>query len=449
MITTEKMMNVRRWCAALAWLGSVGLVGCSSSSDDTDTSEVYPSGYFQVYNGVSGSPALTLSLDDSAVFSVYRGQSSPVYSYTPDSFDYSLEYLDADKITSTWQSGALTLNQGEKTIFVLAGTVAAPELKKLTFARQEWDEQFALYGLNLVQGTWQFYISKSTEDFSQAVLINQTDDHWLASGLTLGEYVLYASNDGNTAQYQSSPFYFQYETEYAFVFEANVLTPDYPYQLTVLSNSSSVNALADSRAQAQLRVYNSIDHLAAVNLQLDDGGQHAYQLTATSDLLTDYQAIAVGDYMLNVQSASTEVLSNRLLSITAGALKTLVLYQGDDEAVHSVQLSVSPLQPAFSRYLTVMNTLANSEQLALYFVSPGETIDAADSKLTQLSQGDSETLTIAAKPYVLVLVDLANSQDPQLLYRSDTIDFSVDQPYLLVTEADASSATGYRVSVLH
>ena len=114
------------------------LTGCGGSS--SDESATYPTAYVQLYNASANSASTSLSMGLSSATSLDNDIGSAGYTDTSplasiDSGEYKLElsYLNTAGSKVTVLSDKTNLEKGKKTLLLLNGDYASPNLMNLTF----------------------------------------------------------------------------------------------------------------------------------------------------------------------------------------------------------------------------------------------------------------------------------------------------------------------------
>lgn len=432
------------------------LTGCGSSSSD-DTSATYTSSYIQLYNGSANSTSTRLLLTDSDDSTVLAGtaaytDATSLVTYTPDTYDISLSRLNSDGDDISMLDSSITLRQSYKHLLFLTGDYSNPELLKLEFLRDDsLTDSFKLYVVSLLpdDSAYDVYLSTSDTGFDDATLAATLNYSQISSVLEFdsGNYIVYITAAGSRdILFQSSKYNFEYLTEYVLVprIASGPLAGN--IAVDVINNTTTVGNLTDLTAQAQFRLYNSIDSIGNSDIYLNDS------ITFTSlaaDSLSDYVELAAKDYRL---SASDEqgvfYLNSALMTLNQGQSKAVVLYQNASANTAAVVVEESNAPQIYDFDVNVVNTITSYSSLSVYFVPPNETIDTAEYYITSLNSGAQKEINVPDGEYTVFLLYTDSNKNQTLLAESEVQQFVAGSNYLLIAEPDNSSNSGYKLSVL-
>ncbi|WP_240223089.1 DUF4397 domain-containing protein [Rheinheimera hassiensis] len=436
-------------------LGTATLTGCGSSNSD-DTSATYTSSYIQLYNGSANSTSTRLILTDSDDSSVLAGaatytDATSLVTYTPATYDIKLSRLNSDGDDISALETSITLRQSYKHLLLLTGDYNSPELLTLEFLRDDsLTDTFKLYVVSLLpDDAYDVYLSKSDATFDDATLAATLNYSQISSVLEFdsGNYIIYVTAAGSRdILFQSSKYNFEYLTEYVLVprIASGPLAGN--IAVDVINNTTTVGNLTDLTAQAQFRLYNSIDSIGNSDIYLNDS------ITFTSlaaDSLSDYVELAAKDYRL---SASDEqgvfYLNSALMTLNQGQSKAVVLYQNASANTAAVVVEESNAPQIYDFDVNVVNTITSYSSLSVYFVPPNETIDTAEYYITSLNSGAQKEINVPDGEYTVFLLYTDSNKNQTLLAESEVQQFVAGSNYLLIAEPDNSSNSGYKLSVL-
>lgn len=434
---------------------SAVVAGCGSSSSD-DTSATYTSSYIQLYNGSSNSALTYLTLTDSSDYSVVAGSAgytdaTSLVSYTPASYTMSLSRLNSAGDSVDVLESDIKLSQSYKHLFLLDGDYASPNLLELKFLRDDsLSSSFKLYVVDLLPDnqSYDVYLADSDSSFDDATLVATTSYRNISEPQTLetGNYTIYLTTAGSRdVLFSSQSYSFNYLTEYVLVprpasgpLEGNIA-------VDVINNTTTVTHLTDVTAEAQFRVYNSIDQYSSSDIYLNNT---AVASALSADNFSDYIRTDAGDFRLSAQSNGTNWLSNRLLTLNQGQSKAVVLYLNSENKPSAIVTEESLLPQIYDFDINVVNTITDYSTLSLYFIAPGETIDTTDYYISSLGRGAQTDISLPAGEYRIFLVHTDTNKNKTLLAESELQALISGSNYLLVAEADTYAATGYKLSLL-
>lgn len=436
-------------------LGTTTLTGCGGSSSD-DTSATYTSSYIQLYNGSANSTSTRLILTDSDDSSVLAGaatytDATSLVTYTPATYDIKLSRLNSDGDDISALETSITLRQSYKHLLLLTGDYNSPELLTLEFLRDDsLTDTFKLYVVSLLpDDAYDVYLSKSDATFDDATLAATLNYSQFSSAVEFdsGNYIIYVTAAGSRdILFQSSKYNFEYLTEYVLVprIASGPLAGN--IAVDVINNTTTVGNLTDLTAQAQFRLYNSIDSIGNSDIYLNDSVAFT---SLAADSLSDYVELAAKDYRL---SASDEqrvfYLNSALMTLNQGQSKAVVLYQNASANTAAVVVEESNAPQIYDFDINVVNTITSYSSLSVYFVPPNETIDTAEYYITSLNSGAQKEINVPDGEYTVFLLYTDSNKNQTLLAESEVQQFVAGSNYLLIAEPDNSSNSGYKLSVL-
>ncbi|PKM21011.1 MAG: hypothetical protein CVV11_05995 [Gammaproteobacteria bacterium HGW-Gammaproteobacteria-15] len=436
-------------------LGSVTLTGCGGSSSD-DTSATYTSSYIQLYNGSANSTSTRLILTNSDDTSVLAGSATyadatSLVTYTPANYNIKLSRLNSDGDDISVLETNITLRKSYKHLLLLTGDYNSPELLKLEFLRDDsLTDTFKLYVISLLpDNAYDVYLSKSDATFDDATLAATLNSNQISSPLEFdkGKYIIYVTAAGSRdILFQSSKYDFQYLTEYVLVprIASGPLAGN--IAVDVINNTTTVGNLTDLTAEAQFRLYNSIDSIGNSDIYLDNSIAFT---SLAADSLSNYVELAAKDYRL---SASDEqgvfYLNSALMTLNQGQSKAVVLYQNASANTAAVVIEESNAPQIYDFDINVVNTITSYSALGVYFVPPNETIDTADYYITSLNSGAQKKINVPDGEYTIYLTYTDSNKNKTLLAESEVQQFVAGSNYLLVAEPDSNRSSGYKLSLL-
>lgn len=432
------------------------LTGCGSSNSD-ETSATYTSSYIQLYNGSANSTSTRLLLTDSDDSTVLAGSATytdatSLVSYTPASYSISLSRLNSDGDDISILDSSITLRQSYKHLLFLTGDYNNPELLTLQFLRDDsLSDSFKLYVVSLLpdDSSYDVYLSTSDTGFDDATLTATLNYSQISSVLEFerGNYVIYLTEAGSRdIIFQSSKYNFEHLTEYVLVprIASGPLAGN--IAVDVINNTTTVGNLTDWTAQAQFRLYNSVDGAGRSDIYLD-GGLAVMSLTA--DSLSDYVELAAKDYRLSATNEQGQLfLNNGLLTLNQGESKAVVLYQNAAAATAVMVVEESNTPQIYDFDINVVNTIFDYSALSVYFVPPNETVDTTEYYITSINSGAQKEISIPDGEYTIFLLYTDDNKNKMLLAESELQQFVAGSNYLLVAEPDTNSSSGYKLSLL-
>ncbi|WP_419571756.1 DUF4397 domain-containing protein [Rheinheimera sp.] len=431
--------------------------GGSGSSEGNDT---YPSSYLQFYNASYNSATTNVTLTnssdaESSLGSAYFGDSTSVVTMDPGTYGVELSYYDNSGDEITVKEDSVTTKKSQKTILMMAGDYASPQLLNLSFERDdELDEQFNLYVVNLLgqNRNVDLYLSKSTEDFDKAVLIGTVGQYANTKKSTydLGSYIVYVTEAGTRNLLLQSPVYpFSYETDYVLALRDNSGPLKAKIALDLIGNTTSVYTLEDVNANAQFRVYNSLNDFTNANVYLGTTSSAPVMTGLTPDTLTSYLELPHGDYRASLKAENGSLIPNGLLTLNQGQSKTLVFYRDASGSATSLTVTDSQTPQVYDFIFNVVNVIPDFDNVSLYFVASNKTMETTSYYINSLNKATAVSKTLPADTYRVLLVRRDSNNNKTLLDQTDPITLETGASYLLVAEKDPDTETGYKVVLQH
>lgn len=446
---------------ASVFLTTISLVGCGGSSDSS--SEDYPDAYLQFYNGSSNSPSTEIIVDDTLLGSSSFGDATSLYSFEAGTRELELQWEDADGQETSVIEMDVDLSDGHKTMLFMSGDFEAPDITEFKFQRSELEEAFYLYNLNLsdAQQNYDLYVSDEGATFADAHFIStlvytvvEQGEHWDSdddvNAFPEGEYVFYLTEPGSTdILFQSQSINFNFASDYMVVVRNTTGANDSNIVLDVILNSTNITANQDVEATSQFRIYSALSTQSSMNVSLAANSEEQVRQDVDGGEITSFVEVPFGDYQISAVIEGSELsFDNRLLTLNQGESKTLLIFEGENQELTSIEVSDSNLPQTFEHEVNIANLLSEYSDIDIYFVRDDETIETADYKMTSLDYADARSITIPNDYYSVVAVYEDALGVDTLLFRSQIEDFTQDEIVLLTVEEDAEVGEGYRIQFL-
>ena len=438
-------------------LSTLVLVACGGSGSD-DESATFPNAYVQMYNGSanSASTSLTLTLDttDTAVGSATYADVTPMTSVSENTYKVKLTYNSDNSTVKTIKEDTVALAKGEKTLLFMAGDFANPDLLKLNFVRDDTlDDQFKVNFLNLVNNTttYDVYIGDSTKAFADAQLVGSAGYKTFSQFKTsaVGSYIVYITRGGDkTVLFKSGVVSFAFETEYVLVMRSATGPQQNKFAVDVIGNTTSVVTQEDVTSSAQFRVYNSINDVNPGKVFLGDLTETPAFANVAADTLTAYTETVAGDYRVSLADAQNNlIMRNGLVTLSQNAVKSIVFYRDANQNAAAITVTDSKLPQVFDFVFNAVNVIPNYNQVSLYFVAPGQTIETTPYFVNTLNYASQVSVTLPAGEYTMFVVHKDSNNNKILLAQTELTTLVTGSNYLLVAEPDALSLSGYKLSL--
>ncbi len=439
---TSNFLNHRNILRSLLVGAALSLTACGGSSDDPEQSK----SYVQFYNGAAASANPAVKLDDNNVGSARFADASNVV--TLDTASYTLTLTESGA-SSPLLSADIDLSQDQKHLFIFTSEADQFDYLSLSFAREpEFEDEFDLYLSNLAvsEPELDIYLSAATETFADASLLDTITLHEIsneASRNETGKYNLYLAKPGaDQPLFVSKNLDFAYENTYVLVVRDQFGPIADQLAVDVILNSNSVGRYTHHDAQAQFRVYNSLQQ--PLNITLDNNT--AASLPA--DTLGDYRPLSKGDYSLSVRDNTDALLLNSaLLSTNAGESQLVMLYQNENNALEALTVKESDKPQLQSNDVIVANLIADFDKLHFYFLRQDETIATARHSVKNLAFKTQQNLNLPKDYFAIALVHVAENGSTTLLDKTDSLMLQAGKRYLLSAEQDDAAPSGYRLNL--
>ncbi len=444
---------------------ALGVAGCGGSSDSDDDN--FADAYLQFYNGSANSPSTDIIADSNRLGSSSYGDVTSLFSLTSGDLDIQLSWEDGDGQELTASEFTTNLQDGYKTLLVMSGDFDAPEVSEFQFERSDLDDEFYLYSVSVIPEGQAFdlYISESGVPFSAANFISRLDYLAFNQGAFWdpsendnawpeGEYVIYLTEPGSgEVAFESQEINFEFSSDYVLIVRNTSGANDDNIVVDIVLNSTSIEANQNITASSQFRVYSALSAEVELALTLTAHAEEEYSQTVTGGLLSDFTNVTFGDYQISAinTSDSNASFDNRLMTLNQGASKTLLVFEDAEGDLTSIEVSDSTLPQSFEHEVNVANLLPEFNEVDVYFVRQDETIETADYKMTSLGYADDRSITLPNDFYSITVVYEDSLGVDTLLYRSELLDFTVEDVLLVTVEAEPEDEflSGYRARLLY
>lgn len=432
------------------------LAACGGSSDEETAT--YPNAYIQMYNGSANSAntTLTLTLDttDTSVGSATYADVTTLVSIAEATYKLKLTYKSDSTTTKTIKEDTVGLVNGQKTMLFMTGDFASPDLLKLDFVRDDTlDDQFKINFMNLVNNTttYDIYVGDSTKTFADASLVGSAGYKTASQFATkaVGSYFVYVTRGGDkNVLFKSAAVAFNSETEYVLVLRSATGPQQNKFAIDVVGNTTTVLTQEDVNSSAQFRVYNSINDVNPGKIFLGDLTATPAFANVPADTLTAYTETTAGDYRVSLADANNNlIMRNGLVTLNQNAVKSIVFYRDAANAAAAITVTDSKLPQVFDFVFNAVNVIPNYNQVSLYFVAPGQTMETTPYFVNTLNYASQTLVTLPTGEYTMFVVHKDANNNKLLLAQTELTQLKTGSNYLLVAEPDALSLSGYKLSL--
>lgn len=436
------------------------LTGCGGSSSDESTT--YPTAYVQLYNASANSASTSLSMGlssatslDNDIGSAGYADTSPLASIDAGEYKLELSYLNTAGSEVTVLSDKTNLEKGKKTLLLLNGDYASPNLMNLTFQRDDTlDSQFKLIWVNLINDgkSYDLYLGDAEKTFADATFVGTTTYKSVLEAKTyaLDSYVLYLTSAGSkNIVFQSNSNAFAYETEHVLVSRPAIGPAKNKLAIDIIGNTTAVVTLEDVNANAQFRVYNSIDSVNPANIHLGNLSDKPRFSNLVADTMSPYLETVAGDYRVSLTDSNNNlIMRNGLVTLEQGSVKSIVFYKDANDAAAAITLTDSKLPQVFDFNFNVVNVIPNFDQISVYFVKPGQTMDSSTLYINTLNYASQSPVSLPSGEYTMFIVHKDKNNNKILLAQTEQLTLQTGANYLLVAEPDYYADSGYKLSLV-
>ncbi len=448
---------------------SVGLVsisyltGCGdSSTSDTTTS------YFKFYNASLNAGRHELHTRESGVDEDFAMQanidfadvSSPISQYTAN-YDIEIKRQDAssdDPLTVI--SSDFTLTENRTSLIALVGDTKQPELVELKYDNSSLedldpgDEQFELYVANFASqnNSLDIYYSLDDKSFSSATFLSSIQYKQLSDLILLNQddYKFYLTLSGsNEVIFETNSVALDYLETFVLIirddFGINGLAID------KVTNSSVVTSYADEHTQSNLEFYTSKESDINYDVYLDTTESEAIVTDGTSGLVMTTSTLDADIYTLQSTVAGDKtqpLLTNLILDLGSDESKVVIMYQDKNSEYQGIVVDKLARQLVYENSIRLVNIGQEEQEINAYFIAPDESLDTAGYDMEDIDYAEHRKVTVLNQMYQIVIATEDDNDNLRSLYQSEFISFKENTNYLMILETDATSSSGYTLTIL-
>lgn len=431
------------------------LTGCSGSDDDGSDS-----GSIQLYNGSTNGPTLTLTIEDVARTSAELGDVTSTHAYNTGDYDVAIQYTnDQGNLTDIYSSD-ISIQNDEKALLMMYGAIENQQVLQLDLPFHNTDEDtFTLQLVNITEEgkNYDVYMAQDDGVFEQAELVGgamylqPTDE----MEYDTDNYTFYLTEAGSTTPiWQSEEVSINDEDALVLALRPSFDSNSDYITLDLISDSNSVETLKNVDAQAQVQFYSSIDAYPSVQFQAQKGDDVYQSPITAADTFTDAMALAPNSYSISMlDEQGTTLVDNYLLTLEREQSVLGVFYEDMDYGARMLNVEQNLIPNSVSHEITMINLVDNYNglpvsKLDFYFTLDGQPISQTEHHLDDVTRYSSDSLSVLDNDYGFYAILEENGQDI-VLHQEASVDVTADGNYVLILEADDSTATGYKLTKLH
>jgi len=450
----------------IIFLSTLLFVSCNSSDDKDDDNAKNEEAIFQFYNAAANSPLIKARAKENKTSygAANYGDASSVVK--ANSEEETLEfYSTGDEGNDTIiEQKNFKFEKNEKTFVIIKGDVNNLEYVEKNIVRKELDKHFRLFAMSLVgNDSYDIYMSENDKPFTDSNMLANLNNEQLqelvfwagdneSEYFDAGKYTVFLTDPGKTdVLFQSREINFKFFTENVLIIRPSKGIIANQIEVAVVGNSSALIESTDINAKAQYRLYNSLNDNDALQVSLSNSGNNIDENIAVgNNNLSQFRQIPFGDYSLSAShSQNIEFeLSNQLVSMNQGQSKMILFYQNNDDSLASLIFDENLQLQNGTKKVQLVNLIADSDKIDLYFVASDETVETTKYKLEGLDFAKTKSVAIADGNYKVVALKKNENGTRSLLHSTELVDFDENELYIVTVEVDQSAPNGYKVSVI-
>jgi hypothetical protein len=166
------------------------------------------------------------------------------------------------------------------------------------------------------------------------------------------------------------------------------------------------------------------------------------------DTLSAYTEVVAGDYRVSLtDDKGALVMRNGLMTLSQGAVKSVVFYQDAAEKAAAITVTDSKTPQVYDFVFNAVNTIPDYDQVSLYFVKPGYTMENTAYYVTTLNYASQTSVTLPAGEYTMYVVHKDNNNNKILLAQTELTKLVSGSNYLLVAEKEQNTLSGFKLTL--
>ncbi|MCM2679513.1 hypothetical protein [Echinimonas agarilytica] len=438
----QKFVAIGLATSVLAACGGGG-GGSDSGSDETT---------LQIYNASSNSTYLKVELgDEEYTFSnLSFADATSTSTIDNGTYDITISGVDSNGEYEEVHTTTGNVDKNNRNLFVFSGPYNDLQLHTIDFSVSDIEDEYMrlfIGDFSTDSTGYDIYIGESGTgfDLAEKVATTQYGSVELSGEYLVDTYDVYITDVANDeVLFTAESVSMSSETAYFLLLRDTFGPSDTGIALDRVTSSTTVYHYEDSYGDAQFRIISAYPE--TVNISLQSGSaSFDYDDVETAET-TPYKVVEYNDYSVTVTDLDDQVLINNvLLSLPQNDTKAAVIYVDEEGHAKGLSFDESVRELAYQSDLNFVNLANDIEQVDVYFVAPGETIESTNYSFESVDFEEVENGVIPTDSYqITVVVD--NDDDTQfMLYQSDMIEFDDDKNYSLVLYKDDSATFGYNM----
>ncbi|WP_105254448.1 hypothetical protein [Pseudoalteromonas sp. T1lg75] len=440
--------------AALAGTALVTLSGCGSSSDGNSDS-----GSIQLYNGTINGPTMTLSIADVARTTADLGDVTSTHNYTADDYDYAIQYSNDQGNLVDIIGDTLSIVDDTKTLLMMYGNIEDKKLISVDLPYREASDMFSLQMLNITSEGRNFDLYMAAEDgvFDQAELVGSAMFETLSASTEhrVDTYTFYLTQAGATTPiWQSDETRISSDDALVMAIRPSYDNNSDYLTVDIITNGNTPYSLKNKDAQAQVQFYNSIDEYPNAQFSASKGDFQLSTASTAADTLSQTLQLAPNSYSISMHDEQGNTLvDNYLLTLEQEQSALGIFYKDAEHGPRLMSVAQNLVPNSVSHQLTVVNLVDEYaglpvHKLDIYFTLDGQPISQTEHHLDSVNSYSAKSLTLLDKNYGFYAILEDNGQEI-VLHQEGNVDVTEDGNYIVILEADANTASGYKLTTLH
>ena len=449
------MYNPEKLSFCLPLLLSALLVGCGGSSDSSDSSSANVS-YLQFYNASANSSSATLLLQSSSLNTISYNDASTSYNIESTSL-VEVSGPNSAGTTTTLFSQTLNSDVDDRHFLVMTGDYTAPEFVDFVYQDSELESgemtvfasHFAYYS---AEQSYDIYLGQADGSFETAQMIDSVNYKTISAAniLSTDNYLVYLTEPGqSTPIFTSTEIPLTSETSYILAIKDTFGPGEVNLAVDVITHFTTVSQYSDDTADAEFRVFNGLPDNQVIDVSASSSVTEINSNDVQPNQTSEFYQVGFDDYGFIVTADSGETLLNNLLiSLAQDDSSTVLIYQNEVGEVQGMSYQQDKRPRAFESQVTLANLSFGYDEVEVYFLRPGETIDTAEYKIENLIFEEINSIDLPTDDYEVVVVNQDANGTLTLVYQSQLMNVNNDSGYSMVLSNDSNAALGHRLAVL-
>jgi hypothetical protein len=441
------------------------IISCGSDSESEEESMTT---YLKFYNASLNAGihqvyvATTDDIDNSAsIGSINFADVSSTIALTSDSYEINIKRdgLDVDDEQITVFTTQNILTESSLLMQIMIGDATEPELIEFSYDTStlgELDADDLLLELYIGNLSTQYaeldvYVATESENFSEATLLTTLSYKNFSELQLLSQdvYNVYVTQAGSSEiVYEASAI--DLSSAQTFILSIRDDSGNRGMAIDRITNSSVVYSYTDEEADAEIRIYNANIATDNIDVYFDDVDNEPFVTNLSPGELTLSTPIDRDIYTISSTISGTTdqfKLRNLVMSIEQDDSKVLFIYPDVNNQSQGLIFDQQTRKLAFENNVRVINIGQEEQDIAVYFIVEGESIETSLKNLQLIEYTESKTITLVNQEFRIYVMTEDENANLRSLYESELMTLSSNTNYLMVLEPDDNEFSGYQLSI--